>query len=225
MNIQQLIQRHNQVLIDDYHKIGPVNLGPYSSYTWRRDPRHLFFTLSRYKFCSKMLQGKKSVLEVGCGDAVGAPLLLQNVERLHCVDLEPVIIEDDRKRNEFGERLTFQAADLTEVALTGNFDAVVSLDVLEHITSGKEDQFLYNLRVGLHTNGVCIIGTPNITSDQFASTNSRDGHINLKSHDTLRSSLQKHFQNIFLFGMNDEVVHTGFLPMAHYLFALCVSPR
>ena len=25
--------------------------------------------------------------------------------------------------------------------------------------------------------------------------------------------------------MNDEVVHTGFSRMAHYLFALCVAPK
>jgi hypothetical protein len=28
-----------------------------------------------------------------------------------------------------------------------------------------------------------------------------------------------------MFSMNDEVVHTGFSPMAHYLFALCGQPR
>jgi hypothetical protein len=25
--------------------------------------------------------------------------------------------------------------------------------------------------------------------------------------------------------MNDEVVHTGFSPMAHYLIGLCVAPK
>ena len=29
----------------------------------------------------------------------------------------------------------------------------------------------------------------------------------------------------FTFGMNDEVVHTGFYPMAHYYFALCSIPK
>ena len=33
-----------------------------------------------------------------------------------------------------------------------------------------------------------------------------------------------HFRNVFIFSMNDEVVHTGFYPMAHYLFALCCHP-
>src|SRR5438045_4123498 len=33
------------------------------------------------------------------------------------------------------------------------------------------------------------------------------------------------FENGFLFSMNDEVVHTGFHPMAHYLFALCAGRK
>jgi hypothetical protein len=30
---------------------------------------------------------------------------------------------------------------------------------------------------------------------------------------------------VFLFSMNDEVVHTGFYPMAHYLFAVCADRK
>ena len=34
-----------------------------------------------------------------------------------------------------------------------------------------------------------------------------------------------HFHNVFIFSMNDEVVHTGFAPMPHYYFALCCGRR
>ena len=37
--------------------------------------------------------------------------------------------------------------------------------------------------------------------------------------------LEKYFKNVFLFSMNDEVVHTGFSKMAHYLICLCVGAR
>ena len=30
----------------------------------------------------------------------------------------------------------------------------------------------------------------------------------------------QYFENVFMFSMNDEVLHTGFAPMGHYLFAL-----
>jgi len=37
--------------------------------------------------------------------------------------------------------------------------------------------------------------------------------------------VSKFFRNIFIFSMNDEVVHTGFHPMAHYLFAIGVGKK
>ena len=67
--------------------------------------------------------------------------------------------------------------------------------------------------------------SPNVTSDAYASEASKKGHINLKSHDQLREDMQKYFKNVFMFSMNDEIVHTGFGPMAHYLFAVGVGVR
>jgi hypothetical protein len=37
--------------------------------------------------------------------------------------------------------------------------------------------------------------------------------------------MQRFFHNVFMFSMNDEVVHTGYHKMAHYLFALCCGKR
>lgn len=61
-------------------------------------------------------------------------------------------------------------------------------------------------------------------SQAHASAQSRAGHVNCKSGEDLRRTLRQHFRNVFLFGMNDEVVHVGFAPMCHYLLALCIGP-
>jgi len=37
--------------------------------------------------------------------------------------------------------------------------------------------------------------------------------------------LGAYFANVFIFSMNDEVVHTGFGKMSHYNIALCCGPR
>ena len=37
--------------------------------------------------------------------------------------------------------------------------------------------------------------------------------------------MQQFFHNVFIFSMNDEVVHTGYAPMAHYLLALGCTLR
>jgi len=52
---------------------------------------------------------------------------------------------------------------------------------------------------------------------------SKIGHINLYSYDRLRSFMEKYFYHVFMFSMNDEVVHTGFGAMAHYIFAVGVD--
>ena len=72
---------------------------------------------------------------------------------------------------------------------------------------------------------VVIIGTPNKSAEQYSSEWSRQGHVNLKDHKALRELGLRYFYNVFMFGMNDEVVHTGYLPMCHFLWALCVTPR
>lgn len=225
MSNECFIQTHNQILLDEYVEHGPFILGPYSSYTWRHDPRHLFFTLARYKFCAKMLAGKQNVLEIGCGDAIGSQLMLQTVGNMHCTDLEPLIIEDDIRRHGNSGRLTFEVVDITASKPTGTFDAAFSLDVLEHIPLNADHQYLANICATLTDNAVLLIGTPNVTADVYASPNSRDGHINLKSHDALKHLMEQYFHNVFIFSMNDELVHTGFYPMAHYFFGMGVGRK
>ena len=64
-----------------------------------------------------------------------------------------------------------------------------------------------------------------VSAERHASAASKAGHINLKSAEILRGLLERHFQSVFSFSMNDEVVHTGFAPMAHYLFAMGVGVK
>jgi len=41
----------------------------------------------------------------------------------------------------------------------------------------------------------------------------------------LKHTMERHFHNVFMFGMNDEVVHTGYHKTAHYIFALACSRK
>lgn len=220
-------EAQNQAQFDEYVTRGGVRLGPWASYIWRGDPRHLGFLLGRYKFCAKTLAGKAAVLEVGCGDGIGIPVMLQAVGSVHGVDFEPLVIEDARAR--FGEegatRCSFAVLDICEQPVPGRFDAAYSLDVIEHIPAASEDRFIANICAALAPHAVCIIGTPNVEASKHASPASAAGHVNLKSAETLALLLQRHFHNVFMFSMNDEVVHTGFYPMAHYLLGVAVGPR
>lgn len=215
----------NQSQIDAYLEHGPARMGPWTTHIWRNDPRHIGFLLARYKFVAKMLSGKSAVLEVGCGDAFGTPIVLQEVGAVHGIDFEPAVLDDARERfAEEGEsRATFAIHDMLEGPLERKFDGAFALDVIEHIPPEREGDFIANIAGSLRSEAVCILGTPNISAQAYASEASRAGHVNLKSPQTLRESLAPHFQNVFNFGMNDEVVHTGYHAMCHYIVVVGVG--
>jgi cyclopropane fatty-acyl-phospholipid synthase-like methyltransferase len=204
---------------------GLERLGLMTSESWRRDPKHLVFSLSRYKFVAQMLGGRERVLEIGCGDAFGARIVRQQVKSLTAVDFDPVFIADAERRQSPPWRVDLLAHDLREGPVPGSFDAIYALDVLEHVAPGEERGFLDTMLAPLDRTGVAIIGMPSLESQQFASEQSRVGHVNCKSGPDLKVLLQYYFENVFLFSMNDEVVHTGFHKMAHYLIALCAGRR
>jgi cyclopropane fatty-acyl-phospholipid synthase-like methyltransferase len=172
-----------------------------------------------------MFTGRKKVLEIGCGDAFGTRLILQDAAALHAVDFDPLFVED--VNNRMGKRWKFTCAvhDMLSGPVPGKFDGAFSLDVLEHIDEKKEDLFLKNVIRSLTPHGVLITGTPSLQSQLYASPASKEGHVNCKDGKTLRALMERYFHNVFLFSMNDEVVHTGFAPMAHYLFAVCCGIR
>lgn len=199
-------------------------MGPRTSYSIMADPKHLLFVLARYKFCSKMLAGKKNVLEIGCGDAVGAPIISQTVNQLTCIDRLDALIKGNQERLSAFKNIEFKTMDISQKGYEEQaFDAAFSIDVLEHVNSDLEKAYMENICSGLRDHAVFIIGTPNITTEKFESEPGASPHINLKSHRTLKELIDRYFVHSNIFSMNDEVVHTGFYPMAHYLFGIGYS--
>lgn len=205
--------------------IEPIALGPTTSYSLLHDPIHLSFVLSRYKFVARMLAGKGNVLEVGCGDAFGVPIVAQFVKQVVAIDMDEQLVISNRERLSQMKNIEFRAMDFCEEIPEGKFDAVYSVDVIEHLDKYLNRPFMEQTVICLVPEGVCLIGTPNSTAQKYASPQSATQHINVQSHTSLRSQLAKYFDNVFLFSMNDEVVHTGFAPMAHYLWGMGVGVR
>ena len=84
---------------------------------------------------------------------------------------------------------------------------------------------MQNIRDSLSFNGIFIAGSPSIHSQPYASPPSKAGHVNCKDYNETKSLLEKFFHNVFVFSMNDEIVHTGFPQMANYFLGLACSPR
>jgi hypothetical protein len=70
-----------------------------------------------------------------------------------------------------------------------------------------------------------IVGMPSLQSQGYASPQSKIGHINCKDQNDFAALMRRYFHNVFMFSMNDEVVHTGYGPMSHYNLALCCGKK
>jgi len=204
----------------------PIKLGPWTSHSLLKDPKHMCFSLSRYKFTAKMLSGKKHIMEVGCGDCFGLPVTAQYAEKVLAIDRDERNVKDGKERLGTAlKNVDFRHLDICKEVPDDLFDGIYSIDVIEHIESEQDNLFMTNICRALKEDGVCVIGTPNIMGAKFSDHYSGIQHINLKSHDDLRKLMDSYFTNVFMFSMNDEVIHTGFPALAHYLFAIGVCKR
>lgn len=216
----------NQDVVQVNEDIGFERMGYMSSQAWYDDPRQTVFTMSRYKFVSKMLDGTNNVAEIGCGDGFWSRIVRQTVNKLTVTDFDPLFIDDINKRNPERWALNSYVYDaLSNEPMAEQYDAIYSLDVLEHIDPKKEKKFLDNVLASLGPAGIFIAGMPSLESQEYASEVSKAGHINCKSGKDFKKLMEQYFSNVFIFSMNDEVVHTGFMPMSHYLLVVCCNKK
>lgn len=183
-----------------------VTMGEMLEEAMERDPKRFAFTFARYKFVGKMLAGNDSVLEIGADSGFMARVVEQFVGSVTRTDLK-------------------DGMDFTQKHMDKEFEAAYALDVLEHVHPAREDAFMRNVCASLDPYGTFIVGMPSRESQPYASMLSRQGHVNCKSEEELRELMARYFRCVYLFGMNDETLHTGFGPMCHYRIAVCNTKK
>ena len=219
------VEKQYQFLIERLKERDRVSLGMMTSQGWDDDPKRLVFTLSRYKFVAKLLEGQKHVLEIGCADAFASRIVKQHVEKLTVSDIDSVFIQELRTRMNDDWPMDAIIHDMVKKPMDQTFQAAYALDVLEHINPEEEFNFIKNTCDSIDDNGVLIFGMPSLESQPYASIPSKEGHVNCKSMPEFKNVMSNFFNTVFMFSMNDEVVHTGFHKMANYLFAVCSNKK
>ena len=222
MKLKKTKENQYNVLLKTSEKYGDSTFGLMANFGWKTDPMKLVFSSSRYKFVSKILKGKSNVLEVGCGDGFYSRIVKQNVKKLSICDFDKIFIDDFNKKKDSAWKINCFVHDIVKKPIKGKkYDAIYFLDVLEHINKNDEKSFIKNCIKSMDKKGVMICGIPSLSSQKYASKESIEGHVNCKDGEDLKKSFEKYFHNTFIFSMNDEVVHTGYYKMAHYL--ICIA--
>ena len=193
----------------------------------------ILFTAARYKFVVKMLAPHKhaTALELGCNNGFGTRYLRQrcDLDYLLGIDFDHDAIEIAKAEVaddicEFRED-DFLGKDYLSGRAQGGYDCIYSMDVIEHIPQSDEQAFVDTIWQNLAPDGFVVIGTPNVTMYPYASPWNKQRHLNNFDQQRLHSLLSTRFSQVFMFGMTDEVLHTGFDPMCCYIMALACQKK
>lgn len=205
-----------------------VMLGPHVSYEWYNSRRKIIFTASSYKFAMKMIGNMyepdtKEILELGCNDGFGTHFIAEFAKKVVGVDFDKNAIEMARKT--IGDSNIEFICDDFMGKQYGDFDAVITFDVIEHISPEDEDKFMQTVLSNLKDTGTFIVGTPTLEQQQYAAECVVKSHINVYRGEQLYEMLKRYFHNVYLFTQNDEMIHTGYLRMANGLIAVCSNKK
>ncbi|MCP5468968.1 MAG: class I SAM-dependent methyltransferase [Chlamydiales bacterium] len=176
--------------------------------------------MSYYKFAAKMIGGKKRVLDVGCNEGLEPIFLAKECNYALGIDQDAEAISF-AKQNFSGELIDFEKVDFLHSDMTGEWDAVTSFDLIGNIAPELAESFIGKIASFLKEDGVAVIGTPSKVSQELSSLE----QPNLYDHERLEEEMQKHFRHVFMFAANDEVVHTGYMPLAHYFIVVACGPK
>jgi SAM-dependent methyltransferase len=99
------------------------------------------------------------VLDVGCGTGRAFEPLLSRGWKVHGCDLSPAMLE--RAREQFGDRVELDVADMRQLPVFGRFDLVLVLnDALNYLTGdGELEQALRAIRPNLAPHGRLLFDT------------------------------------------------------------------
>ncbi len=198
----------------------PMTLGPFYS-GQLKGHWSLLRTMARYKFVGNLIKDK-NVLDIGCGEGLGTWMLRKYCKSIEGIDSDKDAIDWAKKHY---KEVDFNCNDIFNINRKELVDSITCIDFIEHIQKKDEDKLMKYICNNIHDDGFCIIGTPNEEMKKYESPEAKAGHINMYTHERLEALVNKHFHNVFIFGMNDEVVYTGFKPMCQYLMAIGTNKK
>lgn len=95
-----------------------------------KNNRHSWVLYSLDRFIPK----DTTVLDIGCGTGITSKHLARDGRSVIAVDLSPKLIEYAKEHNNH-EGVSYMSGDICEIEFSEKFDAIVMVDVLEHILS------------------------------------------------------------------------------------------
>ncbi len=205
-------------IVNDPLKKSRLAFGDYLSFIIRRTPKRILNMLSYYQFADNLIEPHSRILDIGCSEGMGSCLLSKNANLVKGIDFDEEAI-DRAKKLWKKTNLQFEKNDFRNMKHE-KFDAVVSFDVIEHIEPSNFSDFFLDMVEMVKDEGMLIMGSPSLEMQAYVNEHTKKGHVNCLKGEEMKAWLNKSFHHSFVFSANDELVHTGFYPMACYLIGV-----
>lgn len=153
-----------------------------------------------YEKSESLVEGRR-VLDLGCNAGYGTSLLAKSAGTAEGVDVSERAICEAKKRN---PHLCYRLIDGIKLPYPdGNFDAIVSFQVVEHIVDYKV--YFGEIKRTLASNGVALFSTPN-ASIRLDSNQApiNPFHVREFTHRELKALLLEFFKEVAIFGLFAE---------------------
>jgi len=217
------VDEHQVLWKQNIEKYEPITLPAEYAHYIQDNTLQLLVRLARYKFVAKHLKKTDRVFEIGSGVGVGAQFLAQ-----HCAFVKGIEFKDDEiaRANAVKRRsnVEFVQGDFFDMDEKEKFDAIINLDVIEHMPENIGEKLIAKTTRHLEKNGMMIIGTPSIYSFPYQGPQSKAAHIKCYDQEELLKIVNRYYGRTLAFSMNDEMVHTGFSKLAWYYFIVAFYP-
>jgi 2-polyprenyl-3-methyl-5-hydroxy-6-metoxy-1,4-benzoquinol methylase len=178
------------------------------------------FTIARYKFACKWLRESDHVLEVGCGEGFGCNFFARHTAGATGLDIDEELVARCRS-NYQRDNLKFIVGDIVNPRTppAGTYDAVVSFEMIEHVSREDGERMVRNVAGHLKPGGIAILSTPRARPDRSVSRQ----HMHVFEYDyaTLMETLTPGFQRVMVFCQNDEYIYAGHPSTAWNYVAVC----
>jgi 2-polyprenyl-3-methyl-5-hydroxy-6-metoxy-1,4-benzoquinol methylase len=215
--------RFEQLLQEQYARFPSMSLPPEFAELLETNTLQLLIKLARYKFAARLLRAQDEVLEVGSGNGIGAMFLAQHTKYVIGLEIKRRDYEASCSINR-RSNVEFRLQSVFDHDTSRRYDAVVSLDVIEHLPVDEGKKFVAQLAQLCERNGVVIVGTPSIHSYPYQGKYSQAAHIKCYDQTELVALMDGYFGRTLAFSMNDEIVHTGHPKLAWYYIVLGLLP-